>query len=176
MENLWPNPEEFHNNSIEENNSIGILRDQARAIKSITNGIVNATFSKINYKPGPANALKAIGQFVNTLTGSYEEVLDEDLKDKEDINALFLVNKYKFELFNSNYRFRLFVFNYSELFPVSLVVDEGILDDINYTNGAPISNNTELKSHLKEILSSSKVRTVISKMLQSENSGTNNYA
>ena len=47
MESLWP---KFEEQVIEKNDTIQILRVQARAIKSETKGIVNATFSKMHYK------------------------------------------------------------------------------------------------------------------------------
>lgn len=166
MESLWP---EFEEQVIEQNDAIGILRAQARAIKNQTGGIVNATFSKMSYKPGPTNALKALGQAMSSMSAPvYEEVLDKELADKKDVNTLYKKVKYKFELYNDDYRFRLFVLNYSEMFPISLEVDEGVLEDIQYKNNSPIANNKELKEALTDIFSSNKVRTVITKMLENE--------
>ena len=164
MESLWP---KFEIQNIEQNDSIQILREQARVIKSETKGVVHATFSKMNYKPGPTNAIKAISQAVSAMSSPfYEELLEEELADNKDVNSLFQVTKYKFELFNSEYRFRLFVLNHRELFPISLEVDEGILEDTQYRNGAPILSNDDLKTVLRDIFASFKVRSVVSKMLQ----------
>ena len=164
MESLWPDFEEL---VIEQNNSLQILKTQARAIKSKTNGIVSATFSKMNYKLGSANKLISAGQMLSALVSpAYEEVLDKELADKVDVNDLYKKADYKFELYNSEYRFRLFVLYYTELYPISLEVDEGILEDVPYKNGAPISSNEELESVLREIFSSKKVRSVVGKMLQ----------
>ena len=164
MESLWP---KFEKKIINENNSIQILRAQARAIKSETNGIVNATFSKLNYKPGPANAIKTISQMVSSMSSPlYEEILDDELVDKVDVNSLYEITKYKFEIYNAEYRFRLFVLNYSKMFPISLSVDGGILNDVEYKNCAPISSNDELVEAIKDIFSSNKVISVVTKMLQ----------
>jgi hypothetical protein len=169
MESLWP---KFEEQELEQNDSIQILRDQARAIKSETNGVVRATFSKMNYKAGPTSALKTLGQVVSAMSSPfYEEVLEEELADKTDVNALYLITKYKFELYNDEYRFRLFVLNHREMFPISLEVDEGICEDIQYKNGSPISGNDELKTVLREIFSSYKVHSVVSKMLQKVEQG-----
>ncbi len=159
---LWP---DFKNEDLDENHAISILREQARAIKSETNGVVCATFSKIQYKSGIITTVKTLSQVAATISMPIEDEPEEDLKDKTDINELFNKTSYKFEIYNSEYRFRLFVLNYSELFPVSLVVDEGILKEISYKNNAPISNNNELESIVREIFSSQKVRTVVSKMI-----------
>ena len=164
MESLWPKFEVYE---IEKNDSIQILREQARAIKNETNGIVHATFSKMNYKEGLTSAAKTLSQMAYALsTSCYEEVLDEELSGKTDVNALYKITKYKFELYNSEYRFRLFVLNYREMFPISLVVDEGILEDIQYKNDSPLSSNDDLKDVLRDIFSSYKVCSVVSKMLQ----------
>lgn len=166
MESLWP---KFGEDSVEENNSIPLLRAQARAIKNETNGIVSATFSKIQYKSGPTASIVSLGQMVSSMSSPfYEETLDDELMNKKDINDLYEITKYKFELFNNDYRFRLFVLNYSVFFPISLDVDSGILGDIQYINNSPIFSNNELEDTLRSIFSSNKVRTVISKMLQNK--------
>lgn len=164
MDSLWP---KFEEHLIEQNNSIQILRTQAKAIKSLTNGVVNATFSKMNYNPGPTNALKRLGETITALSSpTFEEQLEEELQEKTDINVLFTETRYKFEIFNNEYRFRLFVLDYREMFPISLEVDGGILEDISYRNNSPIMGNDELKNIVKEIFSSFKVHSVVSKMLQ----------
>ena len=170
MESLWP---KFEEQELEQNNSIQILREQARAIKSETNGVVRATFSKMNYIhiPGATNALKTMGQVLDAISPRYEEELEEELADKTDVNDLYSITKYKFELYNDEYRFRLFVLKHREMFPISLEVDEGITEDIQYKNGSPISSNDDLKTVLREVFSSHKVRLVVSKMLQKVEQG-----
>lgn len=163
MESLWP---KFEEQDIEQNNTIQILRTQAKAIKEQTDGAVCATFSKMTYKPSPTSAIETIGRVMSAMSSPiYEEVLDDELADKTDVNTLYRITKYKFELYNSDYRFRLFVLNYCEMFPLTLTVDEGILKDISYKNGTPIICNADLEDILRDIFSSFKVRTVISRML-----------
>lgn len=146
-----------------------ILRLQARAIKNQTKGVINATFSKMNYRPGPTNTVATIEKIFTGLASiKYEEVLEEELATKKDINTLYTDTEYKFEIFNSEYRFRLFILHYKEMFPVSLDIDEGILEDIEYKNMSPISSNDELVSIVREIFNSSKVYSVISRMLLKE--------
>lgn len=164
MESLWPN---FEEQTVEQNNSLQILKTQAREIKSKTNGIVKATFSKMEYRPGPTSKITAVGKALSSLSSpTYEEILDEELESKVDVNTLYRIVDYKFELYNDEYRFRLFMLHYREMFPVSLKVDGGILEDVPYDNETPISSNDELESVLREIFSSKKVRSVVGKMLQ----------
>ena len=158
MESLWP---KFEEQEFVQNDSIQILRDQAKAIKVETKGIVHATFSKMNYKVGPTSALKSLSQVMSAMSSTFsnEEELEEELADKTDVNALYSITKYKLELYNVEYRFRLFVLNYREMFPISLEVDEGITEDIKYKNGSPICSNDELKTVLREVFSRQYVMT-----------------
>ena len=118
MESLWPSISE---QSIEENLSLSILRDQASFIKKETNNRIRATFSKVSYKPGPLSASKQLGEMISNMTSSvYEENVEDELQNKKNINDLFSIIKYKFEIYNDEYRYRLFVVNYSELYPISL--------------------------------------------------------
>lgn len=163
MENLWPS---FNEEQIEINEAVKILREQARYIQNDTKSKIRATFSKVSYKKsGPLYAVEQVGQVMLTMPPAYEEVLEEELQGKENVNNLFATTKYKFELFNDEYRFRLFVLNNRELFPVTLEVDGGILEDISYQNKGEIGSNDDLKSILREIFSSPKVRRVVSRML-----------
>lgn len=164
MESLWP---DFEDQDVEQNNSLQILRTQAREIKKKTNGKVNATFSKMEYIPGPTSRISAVGKALSALSSpTYEEILDEELANKVDVNTLYTRTDYKFELYNDEYRFRLFVLHYQEMFPVALRVDGGVLEDIQYKNESPLSSNYELENTLREIFSSNKVRAVVAKMLQ----------
>lgn len=171
MESLWPN---FEEPIVEKNNTLEILRAQARAIKTQTKGAICATFSKMNYKAGPTNGIKVMDTLLQAMSSpEYEEVLEDDLKDKKDINILYKNAKYKFEIFNNEYRFRLFIVHYREMFPVTIDVDEGILPDIEYKNLSPVLSNSELESIIKDIFRSNKVYSVVSRMLQKEETEKN---
>lgn len=163
METLWPN---FDEEPIEINEAVQILREQARSIQSSTKNKIRATFSKMSYKAGPFSAVEQIGRVVNAMSSPvYEEILDDELQEKTDANTLFSTTQYKFEIFNDEYRFRLFVLNDSEMFPITLEVDGGILEEISYQNKSKIESNEELKGILREIFSCGKLRKVVSKML-----------
>lgn len=163
MENLWPI---FNEEQAEPNEAVTILREQARYIQNNTQNKIRATFSKVTYKKStPLNAVEYFGKAMTAIPSINEEELEEELQGKENVNKLFEKIQYKFELFNDEYRFRLFILNNSELFPVTLEVDGGILENISYQNKGEIGSNDELKSILKEIFSSPKVRRVVLRML-----------
>ena len=73
MSDLWP---EIQSIECEENNSVAILREQARAIDKKTNGAIKATFSKIAYKK---NGLSELSKVVSALSGTSTMVEEDDL-------------------------------------------------------------------------------------------------
>jgi hypothetical protein len=169
MRDLWP---DFESSAIETNNSIDILRSQAREISKKTEQAVKATFSKLEYKQGPLAATVAVQQIIGALgSTTYEELLDQELQGKKDANKFYSVTKYKFEIYNDEYRFRLFVLENREIFPICLVVDDGICEEIRYKNRSNIMSNEELEDVLQEIFCSSKVRSIVTRMIQTKTKG-----
>lgn len=158
-ENLWP---DFSNETIEDNNSLDILKNQARQLSKQTNGKVKASFSKIEYSINYSGVLKALG----TMASSSSEIEDNSLKEKKDANELYKKIKYKFEIYNDNYKFRIFVLNYKSEYPLTMDIDEDILSEISYTSEGKISNDNQLKELLTEIFSCKKVKTIIVRMIQ----------
>lgn len=170
MNDLWPN---FSHNEIEINNAIEMLREQARALEKKTENKVKATFSKIEYSKYYAN-ISALG---GTLLSAWplpdqEEIRDDEIQKKKDINDLYNTSKYKFEIYNDKYRFRLFTLNYREMYPIDLVLDEGIQSEMSESSNCNFNvaaSNSELKSILTSIFSSNKVKTVIGRMMNEKN-------
>lgn len=166
MTDFWP---DFTNDICEENKAIHILRDQARALEKKTNKKVKATFSKIEYRDSLAGATAMLGATLLSLSSLKEEIIDDELKNKNDINDLYKISQYKFEIFNSKYRFRLFVLNFREVFPIEIILDEGIHSEIyleDETNRHLVNSNNELEKILSLIFTCKKVRTVISQMMR----------
>lgn len=163
-ESLWPN---FLTETVEENNSLEILKTQAKQLSKQTKGIVRATFSKINYNSKYSNVLKTLEKFSSE--GLSTELSDDDLKDKKDANELYKTAKYKFEIYNENYKFRLFVINYRLEYPITIEIDEDIKNELKLEHTpvkGTIDNDNELKELLSNIFNSKKVRTIIVRMIQ----------
>lgn len=156
------------NNIVEENLTYDILQEQARLIKNKTNGLIKCTFSLIEHKSSALMPFEAISNLSETLAKSgisQEEILDDELVGKKDINSLTREHIYKFELYNDNYRFRIFKFKYSELFPVYMCVDEGIREELNLPKEIKIDSNQDLKNVFIKIFKSKKLSSIITKMM-----------
>ena len=157
MADLWP---KFDTDQSEENRTKAILQEQARALGNKTNNKVKATFSKISYSHnlfGTLNMLANVNKDVEQ---------DGTLGGKEDINELFNKTKYKFEVFNETYRFRVFIVEYSILFPITLIVDDGIKEELPKDTDYSITSNAELEDLLRSIFYSKKLTIIISQMMK----------
>ena len=156
------------NNVVEENLTYDILQEQARLIKAKTNGLIKCTFSLIEHKSSISGAFEAISYLSEAIANSnisQKEVLDDELVGKEDINSLTKESIYRFELYDDNYRFRIFTFKYCELFPVYMYVDEGIREELKLPKEIKIESNQALKDVFAKIFKSKKLSSIITKMM-----------
>lgn len=161
MSDLWP---EIHSDECEENNTISILREQARAIERKTNGIIKATFSKITYKKNDLSELGKVASALSGMSTFFEE--DGLMKDKIDINTLYQLEKYKFEIYSDTYKFRIFTIENRTVFPIFIIIDEGICTELGCKQREEIDSNHELEELVSSVFHSNKIKTILSRMLE----------
>lgn len=170
MSDLWP---DFGNiEHSDENSAIKIIREQARALGQKLGNRVKATFSKVSYSKamtGLTSALSMVATISAATQPKLEEVLEEELQDKTDMSELLREQKYKFEIFNDSYRFRLFLYTYTPLYPNKIVIDENIAKEINKNMELTINSDQELEELLQTIFSSIRVRRIIGMMVSEAN-------
>ncbi|MBO5569382.1 MAG: hypothetical protein J6A79_10695 [Clostridia bacterium] len=162
MTDLWP---EIQPKTIEENNSVGILREQAKIISKKTEGKIKGTFSKVTYKK---NGLTELSRAMSALPLSgnlVEEDDDKELKGKTDANKLYDLERYKFEIYSDKYRFRIFTLDNRSVFPVYINIDEGICEELEFDRREEIASNRELEDMVSSVFNSKKLQTIISRML-----------
>ena len=161
---LWG---EIKNETFEKNEAIQLLRRQAKLIGEKTNQTVRGTFSKVEYKPSPLT--KSANSAIDIiLKASQSQQMTEitELEDKVDFNSKYKQTNYKFEIFNTIYRFRLFTLVYSEEFPIKLLADEGICEELSLDRTEVIKNNEKLERLVRKIFSCKKVKLIISRMME----------
>jgi hypothetical protein len=164
MEDLWPN---FDKTEQVENNSIEILRTQARALDKKTNGKVKATFSKVQYNTKDYIDFREIGR--GLFSGQTpEEELEVELRNKADANTLFSKTEYKFEIYNEVFRFRVFKVRYSKLYPISLAIDDGIARELSIETTQSVNDDLQLKKTLAKIFTSKKIVSIINSFILNE--------
>ena len=94
-----------------------------------------------------------------------EELLEEELSDKTDVNYLYNIKTYKFEIYSDSFRFRILVLLNRTDFPISITVDEGIRQELKMEKQITIENNTQFEELLSRILHSAKMKSVLYRML-----------
>jgi len=163
MNDFWP---DFDMNDQDTQGAIKMLKTHALSLGKKTDGAVKATFSKIEYNTRSLEVAAGIGRVIAEQMTIGSEILEEELMDKKDGNALFQTTTYKFEIYNSTYRFRVFTLECKPVYPISIRVDEGIRNEINLSAAYCIEDENELIDVVKGIFGSQKLRYIISSMLK----------
>lgn len=156
---LWP---DFLETEVELNNSVDILREQARLLEKKTDRRVRATFSLVQYA---SNAETDTIPAAISHRGSSEEILEPILSSKSDANTLYSPSRYKFEIYNFAYRFRVFTLDNTAFFPVRIILDEGIAKELGKGTHNIIQCNQDLIDLITAVFKSRKLRNIIAKML-----------
>lgn len=167
-ENLWDVPSvDILGDSTE--NVMVIMKQQAQYLKENTNGKVMGKFSRIK------NIMVNIAGLAATLSSEITD--DNEINNLSDANNLYKSQKYGFEIYNQTYKFRIFEMSLSPLYPISVMIDEGVLEDTQQslsnciekgsTNTAfIIRSDNELLECLKIVFSSKKVKYILYKLQQ----------
>ena len=167
MADMWP--ELFENNSeFEENRALDILDEQVSALNKKTNGKIKGLVTEIKYLenfPGIKSAISAFATALSVSKIQQQELLEDELDSKTDINALYKTKTYKFEIFNDSFRFRVLVLLYRVDYPIQITLDEGISQELNIDKHKLIESNSQFEEMLTSILRSAKMRSILNRML-----------
>lgn len=167
-ENLWDVPSvDILGDSTE--NVMEIMKQQAQYLKEGTNGKVMGKFSRIK------NIMTNIAGLAAALSSEVTD--DNEINNLSDANNLYRNQKYGFEIYNQTYKFRIFEMSLSPLYPISVMIDEGVLEDtqesLSYCTEKGSTNTTcivrsdkELLECLKIVFSSKKVKYILYKLQQ----------
>ena len=90
---------------------------------------------------------------------------DDLLNDKTDVNTLYRLEKYKFEIYSNTYKFRVFTVENRTVFPIYINIDEGICAELNCQQREEVSSNRELEELVSSVFHSNKLKTILSRML-----------
>lgn len=162
-ENLWNVPSvDILGDSTE--NVMEIMKQQAQYLKEGTNGKVMGKFSKIK------NVMTSIAGLAAALSPEISD--DTEISNLSDANNLYKSQRYGFEIYNQTYKFRIFEMNLSPLYPISIMFDEGVLEDTRENLGYCtekgrtdttfiVKSDNDLLECLKVVFSSKKVKYIL---------------
>jgi hypothetical protein len=91
--------------------------------------------------------------------------MDAELEKKEDANKLFSDVEYRFDVYNDFYRFSVLRLKYNIVYPVTILIDEDIAQELAKEPSIEINNDMELKELLKSIFNSKKLIAIITHIM-----------
>ena len=180
-ENLWgiENNAELENLSF-TNNIVNIMKDQCQYLKKITGNKVFAKFARIKMI-SPLSSVASVllqTEFSKTISMySPKEAVGDDNNTVQlkDANVLYDECRYGFEVYNHSYKFRVFELQMEPVYPVSIVLDEGINETIKETllnmgirltedNKYSVSSDEVFMDFLRPVLNNKKIKMIIYRM------------
>lgn len=157
-------------------NVIAYFTAQAELLKKSSEGKVTAVLDRKNALERENNLLVNISETVQTATRAVE-VTSGLTPRRRDANDLYIDGSYAFEIRSRTYRFRVLEFELCALYPVNVVLDEGVFeeidssiryrfktDDSNQDCSLAIQNDEDLDMLFKAILDTRKVRFLVNKL------------
>lgn len=167
MENFWEgsdNLELLTTDSIFE-----IMKEQSDYLSRKTENRVSAVFEEVPQGTMETNMLRMVGSIasVTSLFGAIEES-----SKKIDANELYRVSEYEFALYTDVYKFRIFRLLIKPIYPIVLILDEGINEEISSyikslcksldkPNEYSLENEVEFSNVLKKVLQCRKVQYIV---------------
>lgn len=164
MTDLWP---DFSVDKKDTNEAISFLKRQASSLGKRTGDIVKATFSKIEYK----NPMSVLAEGVMKAAEKMEkgsEIIEDELIDKKDGSILFQKSRYKFEIYNDTYHFRVFILECDPIYPITIRADEGIQYEVGLDPEHILENEEELKNVVERIFHSEKLGYIVRSMMRTK--------
>lgn len=169
MKDLWP--QDFTNKRF-VCNAVDLLTEQAALLKDKTGGVVQAALLPIQ----PPTAVATLIAGLATLPTVDTMEAPDEMSEKTDINAVFEPRKFKFELYSASYHFRVFTLYNRPQYPIDIVLDEGIAEELaldldEKKRRVTIDNKEELEALIRNIFSCRKIAMIISHMISNNQPG-----
>lgn len=176
--NYWGVNEFIQNDFIYTDNIPEIMDAQCKYLFQYTKGQIFAVFGEIKIDGSMLAIAKSMANIFKSVSGVnewHETIAESSTKNLIDASDMYFDKRYGFEICTEKYRFRLFELRITPLYPVEIIIDEGICKNIENTLSS-IAISMEKFNHfkiideetfcdvLKVILQNKKVRYIISEL------------
>lgn len=157
-----------------------IMQGQCEDVKSASGNLIDARFIKLSFTTKKTTNMWTSQEIKQQFTGPKTVKVEETALDLTDANDSYSPSDYAFDLFTTEYKFRVLTMRLGAVYPIDLVLDDDIFrqtwdlyaDEIQVSkknNLILVQNDDELKNCLKIIISmNEKMKFVVRKMLESE--------
>lgn len=149
--NYWKIGEDSQEELKYTDNIQRIMDEQGKYLFQYTKGMIFSVFSEIKIEDSVTVMTRSLSNLVKGISGIRDigETIEESTtKDLIDANAMYFDKRYGFEICTEKYRFRLFELRMTPIYPVEIIVDEGICKNIGNTL-AKIAIPMEKFNHFK---------------------------
>lgn len=131
--NYWGVSDEFQNNLEYTDNIFKILEEQNKYLYQYTNGKVFSVFNEMYVDSTTHVMTENISNMfksISPLTRLSENATELSTNNLIDANYMYFNKRYSFEICTEEYKYRLFELIMTPLYPVEIIVDEGICKNI----------------------------------------------
>lgn len=178
-ENFWAN---IIDQPIEKTaeNVEAIMQGQCADVNSASRGLIEARFVKLAFTTKTTGSMWSSRELMQHLTDPKTEIVEDTALNLTDANDSYSPSDYAFDLFTTEYKFRVLTMRLGAVYPIDLVLDDDIFFQTwdLYSKEIQVSkknklivvqNDDDLKGCLKIIISrNEKMKFVVRKMIESE--------
>lgn len=174
----WGINEELQNDLEYTDNIHKIMAEQCNYLFQYTQGKIFAVFGEIKIDGSIftlAKSMSNIFKGVSGITELQETIAESSTKNLIDANEMYFDKRFGFEICTEKYRFRLFELRVTPIYPIEIIIDEGICKNIRTTlarisipmekdNHFKINNEETFCNVLQAVLQDRKVRYIIGEL------------
>lgn len=178
IKNYWGISEDSQDELKYTYNIHRIMDEQCKYLFQYTKGKIFAVFGEIKINDSiftMAKAMSNVFKGISGITGLQETVAESSTIHMIDANDMYFDKRYGFEICTEKYRFRLFELRMTPIYPIEIIVDEGICKNIENAlariaipmekfNHFKISDEETFCDVLQSVLQDKKVRYIIGEL------------
>lgn len=157
-----------------------IMQGQCEDVKSASRDLIDARFIKLAFTTKKTTNMWTSQEIKQQFSGPKLVKVEETALDRTDANDSYSPSDYAFDLFTSEYKFRVLTMRLGAVYPIDLILDGDIFcqtwdlyaEEIQVSknnNLIVVHNDDELKDCLEIIISrNEKMKFVVRKMIETE--------
>ena len=157
-----------------------IMQGQCEDVRSASRDLIDARFVKLAFTTKKTTNMWTSQEIKQKFTGPKLVKVEETALDRTDANDSYSPSDYAFDLFTSEYKFRVLTMRLGAVYPIDLILDGDIFCQTwdlyakevqvsKKNNLIVVQNDDQLKDCLEIIISrNEKMKFVVRKMIESE--------
>ena len=146
-----------------------IMQGQCEDVRSASRDLIDARFVKLAFTTKKTTNMWTSQEIKQQFTGPKLVKVEETALDRTDANDSYSPSDYAFDLFTSEYKFRVLTMRLGAVYPIDLILYAKEVQVSKKNNLIVVQNDDQLKDCLEIIISrNEKMKFVVRKMIESE--------